>query len=102
MEILTFDAIKTEMMKIEGALQVYNCDPSSLVEHQEVTGYVVLYLKLGGGFQRKERYVGDGHKTETPAFITYSSVVSRDSVMISLLLAALKDLDIEGTDIENA
>ena len=46
--------------------------------------------------------VADGHKTKTPSHVTYSSVVSRDSVRICLLAAALNDLDILSADIENA
>ena len=96
------DAIRSEMVKIKGAVQKYNGDPSSLIGYQEVTGHLVFDIKLGEGFRRKARYVGDGHKTETPSSVTYSSVVSRDSVRICLLIAALNDLDIEGADIENA
>jgi hypothetical protein len=40
--------------------------------------------------------------TETPASLTYSSVVSRDSVRIAFLIAALNDLDILSCDISNA
>jgi hypothetical protein len=41
------------------------------------------------------RLVADGHKTDAPAStITYSSVVSRDSVRIALTIAALNDLDV--------
>ena len=43
-----------------------------------------------------------GHTTDPPASITYSSVVSRDSVRIALTVAALNDLDILGCDIQNA
>ena len=46
--------------------------------------------------------MGDGHKTKPPNSVTYSSVVSRDSVRIMLLIAAMNDLNIEGADIENA
>ena len=63
---------------------------------------MIFDIKLGEGFRRKARFVGDGHKTETPNAVTYSSVVSRDSVRIVLMIAALNDLDIEGADIENA
>ena len=90
------------MIKIKGAVQKYNGDPSSLVGYQEVTGHMVFDIKLGEGFRRKARYVGDGHKTETPSSVTYSSVVSRDSVRICFSTAALNNLDIEGADIENA
>jgi len=40
--------------------------------------------------------------TETPSSITYSSVVSRESVKIAFLIAALNDLDIMSCDIGNA
>jgi hypothetical protein len=53
-------------------------------------------------FTRKARYVAGGHRTDPPKAITYSSVVSRESVRIALLVAALNDLDICLTDIENA
>lgn len=40
--------------------------------------------------------------TGAPASVTYSTVVSHDSVRILLTLAALKDLNIVGADIQNA
>ena len=45
--------------------------------------------------------VGGGHMTASPSSITYSSVVSRDSVIIALTIAALNDLSILGCDIQN-
>ena len=42
------------------------------------------------------------HTTEVPATITYASVVSRESVRIALLLAALNDVEVKTADIENA
>ena len=39
---------------------------------------------------------------EAPPSITYASVVSRESVRIAFLIAALNDLDIEAADIGNA
>ena len=46
--------------------------------------------------------MADGHKTEPPASITYSTVISRDSVRILLTIAALNDLEIFGADVQNA
>ena len=43
-----------------------------------------------------------GHTTETPAALTYASVVSRDSVRIALKIAALNGLDILAYYIQNA
>ena len=57
---------------------------------------------MGENFRRKARMVADGHRTETPAALTYSSVVSRDSVRIALTIAALNDLSVLACDIQNA
>ena len=46
--------------------------------------------------------VAGGHTTVTPAALTYSSVVSRDSVRIIFLIAALNDLNVLSGDIQNA
>jgi len=40
--------------------------------------------------------------TDPPVIMTYSSVVSRDSVRIGFLLAALNDLELVAADIGNA
>jgi hypothetical protein len=53
-------------------------------------------------FTRIARYVAGGHMTDPPTSLTYSSVVSRDSVYIAFLLAALNDLDIMAADVGNA
>jgi hypothetical protein len=50
-------------------------------------------------FMRKARFVAGGHMTDTPA---YSSVVSRESVRLGFLIAALNGLDIMSCDLENA
>jgi hypothetical protein len=53
-------------------------------------------------FKRKARYVAGGHTTEAPAMLTYSSVVSRETVRIALTMAALMDLEVKTSDIEGA
>jgi hypothetical protein len=53
-------------------------------------------------FTRKARYVAGGHMTNPPSSLTYSSVVSRDSVRIAFVLAALNDINLLATDIGNA
>ena len=40
--------------------------------------------------------------TETPESMTYSSVVSRDSIRIAFLVAGLNDLDVLAGDVTNA
>jgi hypothetical protein len=62
----------------------------------------VFDVKLGENFRRKARYCADRHKTSASASVTYSTVVSRDSVRILLTIAALDGLDILGADVQNA
>jgi hypothetical protein len=57
---------------------------------------------MDGNFTRKARLVAGGHTTETPVAMTYSSVVSRDSIRIAFLLAPLNDLKICAADVGNA
>jgi hypothetical protein len=40
--------------------------------------------------------------TKAPATITYASVVSRETVLIALLMAALNDLNVKVGDVLNA
>jgi hypothetical protein len=51
---------------------------------------------------RKTRFVAGGHMTDPPKDTTYSCVVSRDSIRIVFLIAALNDLDILACDIQGA
>ena len=64
--------------------------------------HMIFDIKMDGKFTRKARLVADGHKTDPPSSITYSSVVSRDSVRIGLTMASLNGLDVFACDIGNA
>ena len=55
---------------------------------------MIFDIKMGEKFKRKARMVADGHRIEAPAALTYSSVISRDSVRIALTIAALNDLKV--------
>ena len=68
--------------------------------YTEITCHLVFDLKLD--MTRKARYVAGGHLTDVPTYMTYSSVVSRDTVRIGFLVAALNNLDILAGDIQNA
>lgn len=98
------DAVADEMSKIINSVQEHTGTVKDLedVGFKEITGHMIFDIKLGENFRRKARYVADGHKTEAPAAITYSTVVSRDSVRICLTIAALNDLEVLAADIENA
>jgi hypothetical protein len=99
---LWMDAIKLEMQNVRIAFEEFDSDPNTLVGYTQITGHLVFDVKLGENFRRKARYCADGHKTGAPASVTYSTVVSRDSVRILLTIAALNDLDILGADVQNA
>jgi hypothetical protein len=57
---------------------------------------VVFDIKVD--FTRKAWFVAGGHRTEAPKSITYSSVVSRDSIWIAFLIVTLNDVDILAAD----
>ena len=75
-------------------------DKSLYVGYQEIECHTIFDVKTD--LTRKARFVVGGHLTETPASITYSSVVSRDSVRLAFLIATLNDLDIMACDVGNA
>jgi hypothetical protein len=54
------------------------------------------------GFKFKSRMVAGEHMVDTPPFLTYASVVSRDTVRIALLMAALHDPEVKAADVENS
>ena len=82
--------------------ETYDGNPEELIGYKEITGYLIYTVKLSENFRRKVRFVADGHLVEMPPSITYSTVVSRDSVRILLMIAALNELDIQGCDVQNA
>ena len=70
--------------------------------HEHINVQMIFGINMDGEFTRKARFVANGHTTAPPSSITYSSVVSRESVMIAFLLESLNDLDIFECDIGNA
>jgi hypothetical protein len=81
---------------------VYEGDTRDLIGYQSIGCHLIFDVKLGENFRRKARLVAGGHQTVTPPTLTYSSVVSRDSVRIALTVAALNELDVLVCDIEGA
>jgi hypothetical protein len=96
------DSVSLEMKNARVAFEVYEGDTNKLDGYQEITGHLVFDIKLGENFRRKARYCADGHTTTTPASVTYSTIVSRDSVWIILTIAALNGLEVLGADVQNA
>ena len=100
---LWWDAICKEMKNVRVAFEVFEGTEADIpIGYQKVDCHLIFDIKMGENFRRKARQVAGGHKTEAPASITYSSVVSRDSVRIALTIAALNGLEVLACDIQNA
>jgi Reverse transcriptase (RNA-dependent DNA polymerase). len=102
------DAIQKELKKVRVAFEKSSISVDEMRTGQALPGYQeigyhwVFDIKMDGSFTRKARLVAGGHTTETPTAMTYSSVVSRDSIRIAFLIAALNDLEICAADVGNA
>ena len=105
------DAIEKEMLRVIKAFEPHeNVRPEDvragryqrLLGFQEMKCHMVFDIKMDGKFTRKARLVAGGHMVEAPVAVTYSSVVSRDSVRIAFLVAALNDLEVYAADVTNA
>ena len=97
------DSIIQEMKNVRVAFERYDGSEKDLSKsHERIGMHLIFDVKMGENFQRKARLVADGHKTATTSAMTYSFVVSRDSVRICLTLAALNNLKVLSCDIQNA
>ena len=102
-------ALNKEMKKAKVAYEeVEGCSPDEvrhgqvpeLTGFQEITCHIVFDVKMD--FTQKARFVPNESTIKAPVALCYSSVVSRDSVRIAFLVAALNDLDVFSCDIGNA
>jgi hypothetical protein len=92
--------VRKEMKNVRIAFKIINGDESVTPTYQEIRCHMIFDIKMED-FRRKARFVAGGNTAYTPHVITYASVVSRESVRVSLTLAAL-NLDVKMADIENA
>mmetsp|Transcript_24287 Transcript_24287/g.34810 ORF Transcript_24287/g.34810 Transcript_24287/m.34810 type:complete len:1184 (-) Transcript_24287:1334-4885(-) len=95
-----FDAIQKEMKNNRIAFQFLDDDSKIPVGYKWIRCHMIFDVKTD--FTRKARFVAGGHMTDPPSTLTYSSVVSRDSVRIAFVLAALNDIYLLAADIGNA
>jgi hypothetical protein len=95
------DAIALEVKNVGVAFEDLDDDDPIPIGSQFIKCHWVFAIKVGT-LKRKARLVAGGHMTEDPNTSTYASVVSRESVRIGLLIAALNGLDILSADIQNA
>jgi hypothetical protein len=71
------------------------------IGYQKIPSHMIFDIKMED-FRCKARLIAGGHMTKAPATITYASVVSRETVHIALLMAALNDLNVKVGDVLNA
>jgi len=95
-----WDAIDQEMKDVMVAFDIKPEGSKPPPGYKHIPVHMVFDVKMD--FQCKCRLVTGGHMTDPPETLTFSSIVSRESVCIAFLLAALMDLDILATDIGNA
>jgi hypothetical protein len=91
---------RKDMKNVRIALKILNGYKLVPPTYQEIQCHMIFDVKMED-FRQKERFVGGGHTTDTPYAMTYTSVVSRESVRIALTLAALNDLDVKMAGIHN-
>ena len=102
-DTLWWDAICKEMRNVRPAFEVLEGKLETIPKYyQFMRCHMIFDVKFRENFRRKARLVAGGHMTDTPNTLTYSSVVSRDSVRIALTIAALNELSVMACDIQNA
>jgi hypothetical protein len=95
------DAIAKEMAEVRKAFDILPDGKTAPVGYQKIPCHMVFDIKMED-FKHKAQLVAGGHKTEAPATITYASMVSRETVRIALIVAALNDLQVKAGDVLNA
>ena len=91
-------AIEKEMKNV---LPAFECrdDDKMPIGYECIRCHMIFDVKIGD-LTRKARLCANGNETDPPKESTFSTVVSRDTVRLFFLLAALHDTDILSADIQ--
>ena len=95
------ESISKEMKNVRVAFQILDENEEVPIGYKFIRCHMIFDVKMED-FRRKARLVDGGHMTDTPAAITYASVVSHESVRLALMLAALNALEVKCGDVMNA
>ena len=99
--ILWRDVIKKEMKVIDIAFKFLNDNKKIIPSYSKITCHFVFDIKFD--LYYKARYVASDHLAlKVSQFLTYSSIVSQESVRITFTIMALNDLDIIMGDVSHA
>ena len=91
-------AIAKEMRNVRVAFDVLEKGRNLEPGRTYLECYLIFDIKMN--FTRKARFVANGSKTPDPMTSTYAGVVSRESVRIAFVYAALNELDVMTADIQ--
>ena len=94
------EAINKEMKTVLKAFDILPEGGKQPPGYKFITCHLIFDDKAGT-LERKARFVADGSRIE-PDVSIYASVVSRESVRLAFLIAALNDLQVLGADCEGA
>ena len=83
-------AIEKEIKNVMPAFTFLEQDEKVPIGYQHIDCHMIFDVKMD--FTQKARFVAGRHMTEKLASLTYSSVVSCDSVRIAFTVAVLNDL----------
>ena len=93
-------AIDKEMTNASVAFDILPKNKRPNPGYKFIRCHMIFDIKVD--LTRKARFVAGGHLTECSKELSYSTVVSRDSIRILLLVASLNGLNVLSTDIQNA
>ena len=94
------NAINKEVAKVKVAFMLLNEDEDPPIGSKEIKYHMVFDVKFN--LTRKARLVAAGYMNEVPAYTLYSPVISRETVRICFMLAALNNVDIMMGDVGDA
>ena len=94
-------SIAKEMKNVRVAFQILDENEEVPIGYKFIRCHMIFDVKMED-FRRKSRLVAGGHMTDTPAAITYASVVSRENLRLALMLVALNALEVKCGDVLNA
>lgn len=97
---LWMKALAKEINEIGVAIDIQDNGVRAPPGWSKITGHLIWDVKMD--LTRKARWVLDGHKMPDPLYSQFAGVVTRESVRIAFLYAALNQLDVCAADIRNA
>ena len=76
------DLMAKEMSNVSVAFKILEDNEYLPVGYTESSGHLIFDVKMN--FERKSRWVKDGHKCPDPETSSYAGLVSRESIRIML------------------